>query len=408
VSPKLTAAALAAFFVAVQFYTSLASLSPTPPVGYVFATRPAATALVVILVLGAAVCLVRLARERRALPAPSGALLGAWIGSAGLASALGLDPASGFQVVGIMLLAGVFHVALVRYFGEPPVGRAVLGAYLATGLVAALAGLAMLALRRPALLYALNHGRAAGLFVTANQFAAFLIAYIFIALGAVLVSRGWLRRLAYAGTGVGLVALAATFSLAGWLGAAVAGIFFALGCGARRVAAGFGIALLAGILAATLRPLAGHNPADAFDRLRTWRAGIRVAELFPLTGVGPMAYWRVYPDVRPPNGDVPGTFGALHPHDAYLSLAGETGVLGLAAAGYGWVRFGRAVARGLRLRAGRGGRLCLGVCAGLLAVLTQGVFDTIGVVDMAFVWIPYTALALAAAEVDVFGEAVHP
>jgi hypothetical protein len=52
--------------------------------------------------------------------------------------------------------------------------------------------------------------------------------------------------------------------------------------------------------------------------------------------------------------------------------------------------------------------LCLGVCAGLLAVLTQGVFDTIGVVDMAFVWIPYTALALAAAEVDVFGEAVHP
>jgi O-antigen ligase len=121
-----------------------------------------------------------------------------------------------------------------------------------------------------------------------------------------------------------------------------------------------------------------------------------------------MAYWRVYPEVRPPNGDLPGTFGALHPHDAYLSLAGETGALGLVAAGYGWVRFGRAAARGLRLHAGPGGRLSLGVCAGLLAVLVQGIFDTIGVVDMAFVWIPYTALALAAAEVDVFGEAVHP
>jgi hypothetical protein len=36
------------------------------------------------------------------------------------------------------------------------------------------------------------------------------------------------------------------------------------------------------------------------------------------------------------------------------------------------------------------------VAAGLVAVLVQGLFDTIGVVEMAFVWIPYTGLALAA------------
>jgi len=32
-------------------------------------------------------------------------------------------------------------------------------------------------------------------------------------------------------------------------------------------------------------------------------------------------------------------------------------------------------------------------------VLVQGIFDTVGVVEMSFVWIPYTGLALAAARI---------
>lgn len=402
---SVTAIALAAFFVVVQFYTSLASLSPTPPVGYVFASRPVAAALVGVLALGAAWCAVRLARERVAPPQPSRALLGAWIGTAFVASVLGFDPRSGLQVVAVMLLAAAFHLGLVRYYAEPGVARALLWTYLWAGLGATVAALVMLALREPAPLFALNHGRAAGFFVTANQFAAFLIVFAYVALGVALAARGKLRVLAAACVICALVALGATFSQAGALGAAAGALFFAFASGARRAGTILALACALGAALFALHPLARHDPADTFDRLRTWGAGLRVVELFPLTGVGPMAYWRVYPAIRPPNGDLPGTFGALHPHDVYLSLAGETGAVGIAALVYGWWRVGAAVRGSLRRRARRERFLALGVCAGLFAALVQGVFDTIGIVQMSFVWIPYTALALAAADAGLPADA---
>ncbi len=394
---KAVTVALAGFFALVQFYTSLASLSPTPPVGYVFLGRAGAAALVALLVAAAGVLLARLVREGALLPGrTTAAILGPWIGAAALSSLLGFDPGAGLQVVGIMLLTALFHVAVVRFYGRPGVGRALVRTYLWTGLLASLAALAMVATRRPAELWALNHGRAAGVFVTANQFAAFLIAFVFVALGAAL-GDGGARRLGAAAATAGAAALLATVSLAGLLGAAVAAAFYSAALGARRAAAAIVVAGAVGAGALALGPAARHNPAESLDRLRIWQAGVRVAELFPLTGVGPMAYFRVYPAVRPANGDLPGTFGALHPHDAYLSLAGETGLVGLGATLFGWLRFGRAFRAGVaRLDAG-GRRFAYGVAAGLVAVLVQGVFDTIGVVEMAFVWIPYTGLALAAA-----------
>ena len=392
---KATTAALATFFTVVQFYTSLAALSPTPPVGYVFASRAVAAVLVASLAACGVVLLIRLAPDRPA--APSATILGFWIGAIALSAALGLFPAAGFQVVGIMLLTGIFHVAVVRFYARPGVAEALVRTYLAVGLVASVAGLAMLALRRPAALFALNHGRAAGLFVTANQFAAFLVAFVFVALGAALGPAATLRKLGAASAAAGAVALVATVSLAGILGAAVGGAFYCAALGARRAAIGIAIAIVVGGSAVALGPAIRHNPAESLDRLRIWQAGIRVAELFPLTGVGPMAYFKVYPAVRPPNGDLPGTFGALHPHDAYLSLAGETGLVGLGLAVAGWLRFGRAFRASVGALDRDGRRFAYGVAAGLVAVLVQGLFDTIGVVAMAFVWIPYTGLALAAA-----------
>ncbi len=391
--------ALATFFVVVQFYTSLASLSPTPPVGYVFATRPVAAALVAALALSAAWSGWWLMREGALFGrSTSHAILAAWLGSAALSSALGLDPGSGFAVVATMLLGALFHLALVRAFGRPGVAQAVLVPYLLAGLLAAIAGVAMALLRSPALLSATNHGRAAGVFVTANQFAAFLIAFAFVALGYALARDGASRRLGAVAAAAAFIALLATLSVAALLGAVLAGIFYAFALGARRVALGLAVLAFLGALAAALHPIAGHNPAERFDRLRTWEAGWRVATLFPLTGVGPMAYWRVYPAVRPLNAAPLGTFGALHPHDAYLSLAGELGLVGIAAFAFGTARFTRSVRAGLRVRTPRERRFVLGVCAALIAVLVQGLFDTVGIVQMSFVWIPYTALALGAAE----------
>lgn len=403
---KGTALALATFFVVVQFYTSLASLAPIPPVGYVFAGPLGAAVLVAALVLAASVLLVGLMRERVRVDPTSGAILAAWTGSAALSAVLGFDPWSSLQVVGMMLMCGIAHVALARHFRDSGVAPVVLGAYLGVGGLVTLAALAMLATHRPAELWALNHGRAAGVFVTANQFAAFLIAFIFVAAGVGFGRVGGWRIFGLGCATVGLVALATTVSQAALLGAAAGAVFFALAAGARRVAVGF--VLLATLVAIgfIVRPAAGHNPAEAFDRVRIWTSGLRVAELFPLTGVGPMAYWRVYPAVRPPNADLPGTFGALHPHNVYLSLAGETGVIGLVALVFGWWRFARTMRLRIRASARTERLLGIGTCAALVAVLVQGVFDTVGIVEMTFVWIPYMALALGSvAPRDLVGSA---
>jgi O-antigen ligase len=394
---RLVAVALAAFFTVVQFYTSLAGLSPTPPVGYLFVSPAGAALLVAILVASGVAILARLVRERAGPSAECVAVSAPWIGAAALASALGLYPAAGFQVVGVMLLTALFAAGLVRYWPAPGVARAVVRTYLWAGFASAVAALAMVLARRPAELWALNHGRAAGLFVTANQLAAFLIAFVFVALGAALAGGPGLRRLGFASAAAGAVALAATVSVAGLLGTAVAGALYARWLGARRTAAALAALTLAGVVLFALRPAVRHNPAESLDRLRIWQAGLRVAELFPLTGAGPMAYFKVYPAIRPANGDLPGTFGALHPHDVYLSLAGETGVAGLLAAAFGWLAF----VRGFRARVSAldepGRRFAFATAAALVAVLVQGLFDTVGVVEVAFVWIPYTGLALAAA-----------
>jgi O-antigen ligase len=304
-----------------------------------------------------------------------------------------------------MLLAAAFHIALVRYYGRRGVARSVLVAYLCAGTLASVAALVMLATRVPAALYADNNGRAAGVFVTANQFAVFLVLFVFVALGAALAARGRMRALAVPSVVVALVALALTFSQSGAIGAAAGALFFAFSTGARRLTAVLAFAFVVAGLAIALRPVAGHDPSNAFDRVRTWRAGVRVAELFPLTGTGPMAYWRVYPAIRSPGGDEPGTFGALHPHDALLSLAGETGAVGLVALCFGWWRVASTVRASLLRRARRDRLMALGVCAGLVGTLVQGIFDTVGIVQMSFVWIPYTALAMAAADAGLPGEA---
>jgi O-antigen ligase len=402
---SLLAVALATFLAGVQFYTSLAPLSPTPPVGYVFATPLEAGLLVALLAAGALVAAASLARSGP-LPAPSRGILALWIGSALLSSLAGFDPVIGLEVVAFMLLAAAFHLALVRHYARPGVAALVLQAYLWTGLAASLAGIAMLLARRPLPLWILNHGRAAGFFVTANQFAAFLIMFVFVALGAALATqRRALRLLALVSLAAACAALALTFSAAGWLGVLAGGLFLSYALGARRVALGL---LGAGVLCLgflAVSPVAGHhNPAEATSRFRIWGAGLRVAELFPLTGAGPMAYWRVYPAVRAPNGDPPGSFGALHPHSVYLSLAAETGIVGVLAVLCGWIWFVRSIRAELTRASPAARRFALGVCAGFVAVLVQGVFDTVGVVAMAFVWIPFTALGLAAARYGL-GEA---
>ncbi len=395
---RILAVALALFFAAVQCYTSLAALSPTPPVGYVFLGRRGAEIVVALLFVCALVAAIYLVRERARIDATSRILLGAWIGSALLSTLLGLDPRSGLEVVAVMLLCGVFHVALRRFYRRAAVARTVLGWYLLFGIVACVAALVMVVAHRPPSLYALNHGRAAGFFVTANQFATYVLLLGYVAVGVGLSARErTLRSLAWLAAALALCALVASFSRAGWIGAGAGAVFFLGALGLRKAALWTGAAGVACAGALAAFPIARHDPSDSFNRVVAVNAGARALELFPLTGTGPMSYWRIYPTVRPPNGAEPGSFGALHPHDVYLSLAGETGLVGMLAFAAGLFAFARSLARAVTLGSGDR-RLAFAICAGVAATLVQGIFDTIGIVQMTFVWIPYSALALAAAE----------
>jgi O-antigen ligase len=398
-NPRIVTVALATFFVAVQFYTSLESLSPTPQFGYAFLGLHGALALAIAIVLAGVACIVALASRRVAIARTVyGSVALIWIGATALSSLVGIDPGSGLQIVAMMALCGAFGCALVAWYDEPGVAHATMRAYLWACGLASIAGIAMQLARVPRALYASSYGRAAGFFVTANQFAEFAEFFALVALGIALGARERrMRVLGACASAAGFAALALTFSRECYLGAALGACFFAFAMGRRAVAGAIGILTMIGVSLILIHPLPHHDPSDSFSRLRTLDAGLRVATLFPLTGVGPMAYFRVYPAIAPVNGAPPGTFGALHPHDVYVSLAGELGIVGIAAVVWGWARIARELAASLRVRAPRERVVSLGVCAALVAGFVSGLFDTIGVVQMMFVWLPYAALAVASA-----------
>jgi hypothetical protein len=399
VNPRTVTVALATFFVAVQFYTSLESLAPTTQFGYAFLGVRGAIVLAAAIVLAGVACAYALVAKRVPVARTTyGRVALVWICATALSALLGMDPASGLQVATMMVLCAAFGCALVAFYGEPGVARTTMSAYLWICGLASLAGILMQLARVPHALYASSYGRAAGFFVTANQFAEFAEFFAFVALGVALGARERrMRILGACAAGIGFAALALTFSRECYLGAALAGAFFAFTLGKRRIGGAILGCTIVAAIAVSLHPLPHHDPSDSFSRLRTLDAGLRAALLFPLTGVGPVAYFRVYPAIAPVNGAPPGTFGALHPHDVYVSLAGELGLTGLVAVVWGWLRIGRVLATTLRARVPRERIVSLGVCAALVAGFVSGLFDTIGVVQMMFVWLPYGALALASA-----------
>ena len=244
-----------------------------------------------------------------------------------------------------MLVCAIFHLALRRRTR----GRRQRGSCRRlprAGVLAILAALAMLAFRRPAPLFALNHGRAAGFFVTANQFAAYLDAFAFAALGVALATRSPRLRLSPVLRRSAFVALALTFSRSGWAGALAAGFFLAWTFErARSPRADRAGRARAGRLCAA--PGSPSRSGRFVQPARNAQAGVRAAALFPLTGVGPMAYWRVYPSLRLPNGAPPGSFGAfilMTPTFRGRAKPGATGVVALL---LGWWVFARSMRRTL-------------------------------------------------------------
>ncbi|HET9095780.1 MAG TPA: O-antigen ligase family protein [Candidatus Baltobacteraceae bacterium] len=345
-------------------------------------------ALMAIIAVYGSVLLLQRPVERPATMLP---LLG-WLGAALLSAVLGFNPAGGLLFIGIFGLGVVWHLTLLRYYTAPGVSRTIFWSYLLSGALASLAAIVMVLARTPADQYAIGHGRAIGTFILPGELAGYLIIFLPIAFAVARITHErTLRALAWIALALGLAALALTFSRAGWMGFAAAVAFYAFMSGTvRRRYAPF--ILLAGLAAVLVVFNAHHNPAENYTRLSIWQAGIGIVRRFPLTGVGPFNFARIYPLVRLPDGDLT----AFHAHSFLLTIFAETGIVGVAAVLAAWWRFGTDLRERLRTAPPAYTTLALAVTAGLVGTWVQGLIDTVSVVIFGL-WLPSMALALAAA-----------
>ena len=312
-----------------------------------------------------------------------------------VASVVGFDPVSG-------IASGVFLAVIC--LGGSAVYRDVregawshmLAAWLWTGAVLCALALIALVLRQPAMLYAFSHGRAVGIFENPNELALYALAVCAISAAAIL-SRYSGRTLAVLTFALAFVALLATGSRSGEAAFAIGAVALTIMLRGPRtklqVAALVAIAVLGIGLGLVFD--SRHNPGENDTRLAAWSAGVKTVALFPLTGVGIGGYYRVYPFVRSPDAPGPGDPISYDPHNFYLSVAAETGLLGLAAFIWTIVVFVRESRNALALASEDGRRFGIVTLAGLLAIACHLVFN--GFVLAIVLWVVMAALMLGIA-----------
>ncbi|MBV8074322.1 MAG: O-antigen ligase family protein, partial [Candidatus Eremiobacteraeota bacterium] len=251
-----------------------------------------------------------------------------------LASVLGFDPLPGIVASLVFASIPLAANAMLRLASQDAgAWRPFVAALLWSGIISCAIALLAVVTRTPATLYAFAHGRAIGLFENPNELALFALAVCAAAIGAAL-GDARLRPLGVAALVIATVTLAATGSRAGEAAYAVGAVALLASLrpgrgfvGLTAIVALLGIALAFGLDRR-------HNPAENDSRLAAWRAGARTVAALPLTGTGVGAYYRTYPYLRAPDAPGPTDPIAFDPHDFYLSVAAETGVLGLA--GLAW------------------------------------------------------------------------
>jgi O-antigen ligase len=374
-------------------------LAPVKPPGISIVPFPTVAGALFLCIIATAATSLQLIREGSALPSLARSML-AYVGSWILASLLGFDIVTGLLMTFALVMATAIHCGIRAWRERPYVLGTIFVTFLLPGAFVSLLGIATTLSRRPAMLYAMVHGRATSTFVVPGEFAAYLLFLIPTAVGILLTARSTpLRVLSIAALLPGIVALGMTYSRAGWLGAAVGTAFFlymfCLQSGKSRTYAGLvGAAPIAVLLLAAKALFHGHhNPSEDFVRLPIWQAGLRAIELFPLTGTGPGAFRHVYPLLRPIGGEP----AAFHVHNVLLTAFAETGVIGVAALCVLWVRFADALRERLRTAKPANRTLALAIVTGFVATWAQGILDFVQIVVLGC-WLPFMAIALTAAE----------
>ena len=157
-----------------------------------------------------------------------------------------------------------------------------------------------------------------------------------------------MRIAAWVVLAIALPALAMTYSRAGWMGFAAAAAFLvaAQTRAMRQRATAVAIVVGCAVLAVLLLFNVHHNPSEDYTRISIWQAALQIIDRFPLTGVGPFDFSRLYAIVRVPDGEP----SAYHAHSMYLTIVAEMGLVGISA--FAWVCWRFA----LEIRA----RVCVG------------------------------------------------
>lgn len=366
--------ALATLFAIIPLYGTLAVLDPErPPIPPLV---PKSLAVVIALVAVAALIAVA--------PAGLRAARRSWLTfafvSGGLATMLsaitGFDPLVG---LGLGLLVTGYGLAGLALSADPVAARRSVRAFLWSALIAASLALAMVALKRPAAIYAYDNGRAVGSFLNPNELAAYTLVALGCALPLAAASRGR-DRLAVAASAALIVALAATFSRWGLLSAVCGLAAYAASMRNRRLFAAAAALAVAGLaLNAGLGAL-HHNPRDTEARAPAWRTGWTTFERFPLLGVGPLAYGKTYDVLRPPAAPGPQTPVAFDPHSLPLAFAADGGLLAVVVLGISAVTLQRRVYREASGAPPPARALALGLAAGLIALYVDCSINTISIV----------------------------
>ncbi|MGA8474745.1 MAG: O-antigen ligase family protein [Candidatus Cybelea sp.] len=309
-----------------------------------------------------------------------------------LAGCLGFDPRAGLLFTFIGGLGIVWHCSIMRFYGDRHAADTLLGAYLLSGALAAAVAIGMVVLRQPVAEYAIQHGRATGTFILPGELAGYLIVLVPIAYAVSrIAAQRWLRVAAWSAVALGLVALVLSYSRAGWMGFAAA-VAFLVAVRTRHGARAAAAVVVAGIAVVLLLFNAHHDPSEDYTRLSIWQAAVQIIDRFPLTGVGPFNFSRLYAIVRAPDADPT----AFHAHSLYLTFFAEFGILGVTSVAWLFWRFGAELRRRLASASDARALLALSVTAGLIGVAVQGLIDTVSVVIFGL-WMPTLALALAAA-----------
>jgi putative inorganic carbon (hco3(-)) transporter len=390
---RLMPYALGLVFALIPLFPSFIALTNVDFPGTSLIPRAATLAVLGLCALLAIYALAVLLRYPRSGGQPLLAPLAAVFAAGVLAGSIGFNPAAGVLFTAIGALGIVWHCSVVRFYGDHRAAAAIYVALLVSGGLAFLIAIAMVVARMPADQYAIAHGRATGTFILPGELAAYSIVLVPIAYAVSRIARSaGVRAIGWAALVLGAVALVLTYSRAGWMGFAAAIAFF-VAARTRRGYAAAGLVVLAGIVAVALLFNAHHDPSEDYTRLSIWRTAVQIADRFPLTGVGPFNFSRLYGELRAPDGDAT----AFHAHSLYLTFFVEFGIVGLLAVAWTIWRFSAELARRLAVAKPDDAFLALSVTAGLVGVAVQGLIDTVSVVIFGL-WMPMMGLALAATQ----------